>query len=147
MALRGEVVPPAVMGDSTDEDVPPVPPLPAGVALQKNIGVENSLAFKANNHTGPTHPTVTHSVISASKIGDGDRLDAAKTEVDRRDGRERDSFGDGSVRGSFTTGGGSLRIRKKKRGVDVEKLLGSIDAVAGGGGGQGRRVGSGRPPY
>lgn len=144
MALRGEVVPPAVMGDSADEDVPPVPPLPAGVALQKNIGVENSLAFKSNNHTSPTHPAVTHSVIPASTIGDGDRLDAAKTEVD---GRGRDSFGDGSVRGSFATGGGSLRIRKKKRGVDVEKLLGSIDAVAGGGGGQGRRVGSGRPPY
>lgn len=140
MALRGEVVPPAVIGDSADEEVPPVPPLPAGVSLQKNMGVENSFAFKSNNHAVhvPPHPTTDVK----------DRLNAASAEIS---GKGRDSFGDGSLRGSFTTGsgGGSLRIsKKKKRGVDVDKLLGSIDTVAGGGGGgQGRRIGSGRPPY
>lgn len=146
MALRGEVVPPAVIGDSADEDVPPVPPLPAGVALQRNIGVENAMAFKTNNHSGPPHPHGLHSTMPSSTMGTGNLMTPANTDVD---GRGRDSLGDGSIKGSFTTGGGgsSLRVAKKKRGIDVDKLLGSIDAVTGGGGGQGRRIGSGRPPY
>ncbi|KAL8751414.1 MAG: hypothetical protein Q9184_006079 [Pyrenodesmia sp. 2 TL-2023] len=146
MALRGEVVPPAVRGDSAEENVPPVPPLPAGVALQRNIGVENAMAFKSNNHSGLPHPRELHSTILSSTMSTGDRMISANSDLGWRG---RDSSGDGSVRGSFTTGGGggSLRVAKKKRGVDVDELLGSIDAVAGSGGGQGRRIGSGRPPY
>lgn len=142
MALRGEVVPPAVMGDTADEEVPPVPPLPAGVALKNNIGVENSLAFRSNNHA----PLAAKMETSTNTTQD-DFPRAVKEEA--VDGN-RNSFGGGSLRGSVGTGG-SLRIAKnKKRGIDVEKLLGSIDAVAGGGdgaGGTGRRMGSGRPPY
>ena len=41
-ALRGDLVPPVNSGETADEEVPPVPPLPAGVTMQKggnaNIG-------------------------------------------------------------------------------------------------------------
>lgn len=41
-ALRGDLVPPVNAGETADEEVPPVPPLPAGVTIQKggnvNIG-------------------------------------------------------------------------------------------------------------
>lgn len=157
MALRGEVVPPAVIGDAVDEEVPPVPPLPASVALQKNVGVENSLVVKGNGmsqavYTSPTTTTAAQmeEKATASNPPSGDFGQSLEKEEGSVDGN-RSSWGEeGSVRGSFTTGGGSFRNpRGKKRGVDVEKLLGSIDAVAGGGGegGVGRRVGSGRPPY
>ncbi|KAL8770208.1 MAG: hypothetical protein Q9209_004050 [Squamulea sp. 1 TL-2023] len=151
MALRGEVVPPTVIGDSTDQEVPPVPPLPASVAMQKNIGVENSLAFRSNNHAAPL--LHAHVVPKASSSGKDTRIDVRDTfQVGHGDldDSKRHSSGTGSLRESTIAAGNgsdSLRIPKKKRGVDVEKLLGSIDAVAGGGGGQGRRVGSGRPPY
>ncbi|KAI4281937.1 MAG: hypothetical protein L6R38_003316 [Xanthoria sp. 2 TBL-2021] len=159
MALRGEVVPPTVIGDSTDPDVPPVPPLPASVAMQKNIGVENAFALRSNNPAGP-HPPAHNKAAKPSSSGKEtkayntrDSLQVWPASSDVGDGRERDSSGAASLRDSTitTTGSGrdSLRISsKKKRGVDVEKLLGSIDAVTGGGhGGQSRRVGSGRPPY
>ncbi|KAL9603298.1 MAG: hypothetical protein Q9219_001321 [cf. Caloplaca sp. 3 TL-2023] len=143
MALRGEVVTTAVMGDGKEEEVPPVPPLPAGVAIQKNVAV-----------AGTMHP-VPVSVPSMSNTKDSGRnsRDFGVTEK-AEEGWKRDSLGGGGS-GSIVVGGGSLRIPKKKtRGVDVEKLLGSIDAVAGGGGGgnatgqgQGKRLGSGKPPY
>ncbi|KAI4126130.1 MAG: hypothetical protein LQ338_003900 [Usnochroma carphineum] len=147
MALRGEVVPSTVIGDTADEGVPPVPPLPAGVSLQKNIGVESSLAFKYNNQAVPTPtPPGTSASTVPSTTDVKDHLNPTITDSSAK---EMNSFGDGSLQGSLTTGsgGGSLRMPRKKRGVDVEKLLGSIDAVSNGGGGQGRRVGSGRPPY
>ncbi|KAL8971813.1 MAG: hypothetical protein Q9197_003077 [Variospora fuerteventurae] len=153
MALRGEVVPPTVIGDTASEDVPPVPPLPAGVALQKNIAMENAIAFRSNNqHMDPIHtyeadPVIAQPVTTVAK----DYLNTVNPDTGDRG---RDSSRDGSFRGSSLAGGGSLRLpKKKKRGVDVEKLLGSIDAVAGGGGGGGggggqtRRFGSGIPPY
>ncbi|KAL8782274.1 MAG: hypothetical protein Q9213_005509 [Squamulea squamosa] len=151
MALRGEVVPPTIIGDSTDQEVPPVPPLPASVVMQKNIGVENSIAFRSNNHASPLLPA--HVVPKPSSTGKDTRVDLRNTfRVGHGDSDDskRDSSGAGSLREStITTGSGrdSLLISKKKKGVDVEKLLGSIDAVAGGDGGQGRRLGSGRPPY
>ncbi|KAL9579989.1 MAG: hypothetical protein Q9212_004766 [Teloschistes hypoglaucus] len=144
MALRGEVVPSAVMGDSGDEEVPPVPPLPAGVTAQKSVvGVENSAAVAKNSTMTVAAPS-SHASAPQAPI-----VPSSKTGENARYGDTANGSGAGSLRGSVTTsgggGGGSLRISKKKRGVDVEKLLGSIDAVAGGGGG--RRSGSGRPPY
>lgn len=153
MALRGEVVPPAVIGDTADEEVPPVPPLPASVALQKNVGVENSLGFKGNNHTVHAAPVTSKMEETTTKVSDSPKIDQAQHDKEGSVDANRNSFSDGSVRGSFTTGGSIRMSRGKKGGVDVEKLLGSIDAVAGGagggsgGGGTGRRVGSGRPPY
>ncbi|KAL8828286.1 MAG: hypothetical protein Q9170_006668, partial [Blastenia crenularia] len=86
MALRGEVVPPAVMGgDTVDEEVPPVPPLPAGVALQKNIGVENLGAFRANQHAPPLPPVEKNGIkdhLNVERYGEADS--------------QRDSFSDGS---------------------------------------------------
>ncbi|KAI4099593.1 MAG: hypothetical protein LQ339_005891 [Xanthoria mediterranea] len=159
MALRGEVVPPTVIGDSTDQEVPPVPPLPAGVVMQKNMGVENSFALRSNNPTGP-RPSAHNKAANPSPHGKDPRTDIkrdslqvwpASSDVD--DGRDKDGSGAASLRDSTITttasGRDSLRISsKKKRGVDVEKLLGSIDAVTGGGSeGQSKRVGNGRPPY
>ncbi|KAI4246873.1 MAG: hypothetical protein LQ352_006285 [Teloschistes flavicans] len=152
MALRGEVVPSAVMGDSGDEEVPPVPPLPAGVALQKNnVGVENSLATAKNSTQTVATAPLSHAnapMVTTPRAGENAR------NSQRADAANESGGTGGSLKGSVTTtgsggGGGSLRIPKnKKRGLDVEKLLGSIDAVAGAGaGGQARRSGSGRPPY
>ncbi|KAL8701439.1 MAG: hypothetical protein Q9224_000509 [Gallowayella concinna] len=150
MALRGEVVPPTVIGDSTDQEVPPVPPLPAGVALQKNLGVENSFALRSNSHTAALPPAQAAALPSSPGKEMKADIDSLKLGPDDAGGRKRDSSGTGSLRENSSTigsGRGSLTISKRKRGVDVEKLLGSIDAVAGGGGGQGRRIGSGIPPY
>ncbi|KAL8878819.1 MAG: hypothetical protein Q9198_003449 [Flavoplaca austrocitrina] len=152
MALRGEVVPPTVIGDPADQEVPPVPPLPASVAMQKNIGVENSLALKSSNQADFLPPTQkTAKLLSSRKdLKDDSIRDSLQTSLasnDVGDITEKDASTTASMRDStIVTGSGrdSIRISKKKRGVDVEKLLGSIDAVAGG---QGRRVGSGRPPY
>ena len=91
-ALKGEHVAsiPLVAGEEGDDEVPPVPPLPSGVAMHGNVGL----------------------------------------------GRQE------SIRNSEDDGGGGGGRDKKKKGVDVLALLGSIDAVAGEGGG-----GMGRPPY
>lgn len=108
-ALRGEVVAPFSTGasDLADEEVPPVPPLPANVALQNNINV------------------FTHGLTPASGIAEPSAVDSPQTP---KAGPQ----------------GGSLRVKKKVRGVDINALLGSIDAVAG------DRVsvlGKGKPPY
>lgn len=97
-ALRGDLVVSLLTASSEmgDDDVPPVPPLPAGVIPQKSITVSSvpserrpeSIAV-ADRSWATTHP-------------------------------------------------------KKKRGVDVSALLGSIDAVAGE---KGNRIGHGTPPY
>ncbi|KAL8820547.1 MAG: hypothetical protein Q9223_001258 [Gallowayella weberi] len=150
MALRGEVVPPTVIGDSTDQEVPPVPPLPASVAKQRNFGMENSFALRSNSHTAPLPPA--QAAVLHVPPGKETKADTDSMKVGQDDAlvRKRDSSGTGSLRETNSTigsGRGSLRISKRNRGVDVEKLLGSIDAVAGGGGGQGRRIGSGIPPY
>ncbi|KAL8709162.1 MAG: hypothetical protein Q9220_006042 [cf. Caloplaca sp. 1 TL-2023] len=151
MALRGEVVPPAVIGgDSVDEEVPPVPPLPASVALQKSLGGDNALAFKGNhsNHVGigapPSKSGSAQPLPLVAGRDDGAVIDDSPTATSG-------SFGGND---SIGTGRSSMRLSKRgKRVTDVEKLLGSIDAVAGAGGGgggggtQGKRVGSGRPPY
>ncbi len=45
-ALRGDLVPPVIAGETADEEVPPVPPLPAGVAMHKagnvNVGTHGA---------------------------------------------------------------------------------------------------------
>ena len=94
-ALRGDIVNPvpSTPGEMADEDVPPVPPLPASVALQKNVAVGLGFGSEA--------------------------MGVAERGVGPRQGR-------------------------KRRGVDVSALLGSIDDVAGGGG---LGIGKGRPPY
>ncbi|KAL9583048.1 MAG: hypothetical protein Q9203_005244 [Teloschistes exilis] len=149
MALRGEVVPSAVMGDSGDEEVPPVPPLPAGVTAQKNVvGVENSLAVAKNSTITVAAAAPPLASAHAPATNNTPTMPSSRTSDNVQYRNAANGSGAGSLRGSVTTtggGGGSLRVPKKKRGVDVEKLLGSIDAVAGGG--QGRRSGSGRPPY
>lgn len=90
-ALRGDLVAslPIAAGESADDDVPPVPPLPASVVVHRNVGVG---------------------------------LGRAERPV------------------SVVTGAaGNLR---KKRGIDVDALLGSIDAITVQGKG-----GAGEPPY
>lgn len=98
-ALRGDIVNPvpSTPGEMADEDVPPVPPLPASVALQKNVAVG---------------------------VGFGGAFGPEATRVAER--------------------GVGPRQGRKKRGVDVSALLGSIDDVAGGGG---LGIGKGKPPY
>lgn len=97
-ALRGDIVNPvpSTPGEMADEDVPPVPPLPASVALRKNIAVGLGLGGSGS-----------------------DALGVAERGVGPKQGR-------------------------KKRGVDVSALLGSIDNVAGG---AGLGIGRGKPPY
>lgn len=98
-ALRGDIVNPvpSTPGEMADEDVPPVPPLPASVALRKNVAVGPGLGG-----SGPDIFTV------------------AERGLDLKQGR-------------------------KKRGVDVSALLGSIDDNVAGGVGLG--IGRGKPPY
>lgn len=100
-ALRGDLVAslPIAMGDSADDGVPPVPPLPAGVVVHRNVGVGLGQAERPLSVSG---------------------------------------HGNGPETVGLTAAGGS----RKKRGVDVGALLGSIDAVAIEGKG-----GGGRPPY
>lgn len=119
-ALRGDIINPVptTPGEMANSDVPPVPPLPASVALQKNIGgvglgLGGSGPETATGITNPRGPFLGVSVSSTTKHG------------------------------------------RKKRGVDVSALLGSIDDVAGNGDGDGRSgVGigigigkGGKPPY
>lgn len=105
-ALRGDLVAslPSALGDSPDDDVPPVPPLPAGVVLQRNAAV------------GFSQVEPRPQSMSAGGVGD---------------------------RGSVAVGG----LARKKKGVDVSALLGSIDAMSGVGNGPGIGFGGGRPPY
>lgn len=105
-ALRGDLVASlnSAAGDSPDDDVPPVPPLPAGVVLQRNATV--GLA------------QVEQRPISTSGGGGGERA-------------------------SLGVGGHA----RKKKGVDVSALLGSIDAVTGVGKDNGVGFGGGKPPY
>ncbi|KAI4158955.1 MAG: hypothetical protein LQ342_006988 [Letrouitia transgressa] len=121
MALRGDIVPSTMVGDGLDEDVPPVPPLPPAVAMQKHLPIQPSLV-KNNNLEPSPDPKASWADDTKQGLSDGKAI---------------------------IQGGGaeksSLR-QKKKRGVDVEKLLGSIDAVAGGDG-AGKKGGSGKPPY
>lgn len=97
-ALRGDIVNPvpSTPGEMADEDVPPVPPLPASVALRRNVAVGLGLGG-----SGP------------------EAMGWAERGLGPRQGR-------------------------KKRGVDVSALLGSIDDVAGG---TGLGIGRGKPPY
>lgn len=107
-ALRGEVVTtvPSNAGELGDEEVPPVPPLPLSVALQKNVNVNLSL-------TQPTHIPLSNPSVGATALKP-----------------EKQS--------------GSLRVKKRGKGVDVNALLGSIDSVAG----ERRSLsGMGKPPY
>lgn len=96
-ALRGDLVAslPIAVGELADDDVPPVPPLPAGVAVHRNVGMGLGQAERPVSGSGPE-----------------------------------------------TVGLGGTGNSRKKRGVDVDALLGSIDAVAVEGKG-----GGGRPPY
>ena len=121
MALRGDLVPPTVAGDGTDEEVPPVPPLPAAVAMQKHIPLQSPLG-KTGDVIQVSEPRLPNAEKAGFVLSDGNSSLRGK-------GMDRSS----------------LRI-KKKRAVDVEKLLGSIDAVSGLSD-TGRRSGSGRPPY
>ena len=109
-ALRGEVVAPlpTSAGEPADEEVPPVPPLPASMVLQKNINVS---------------PVLTQGANAPASSGGG----SGGAQVLMKE-----------------SPGGSLRVKKKSRGVDVNALLGSIDAMAGE---MGSVLGKGRPPY
>lgn len=100
-ALRGDLVAslPIAMGESADDDVPPVPPLPAGVVVHRNVGVGFGQAEWPSSVSGADSRPETMGVATAGNS-------------------------------------------KKKRGVDVSALLGSIDAVAVEGSG-----GGGKPPY
>ncbi len=104
-ALRGDFVLslPSATGNSVDYDVPPVPPLPASVVVNRNVPVGG--------------------------LGGGE-----VRPVSRGFGGER----------TRTAADGNLR---KKRGVDIGALLGSIDAVAGKGKSSGLSLGQGQPPY
>ena len=97
-ALRGDLVTSHVTTSNEigDDDVPPVPPLPAGVIPQKNIAVG----------IVPGEIQTEHLAISEK--------------------------------------GGTMSHLKKKRGVDVSALLGSIDAITGE---KGIGIGRGKPPY
>lgn len=100
-ALRGDLVVslPTAGCESADDDVPPVPPLPAGVVVHRNVGVGLSQA-------------------------------------------ERPMSVGGASGGAETVGPAGAGNPRKKRGVDVSALLGSIDAIAVEGKG-----GVGKPPY
>ncbi|MCJ1426821.1 plasma membrane localization protein [Sticta canariensis] len=102
-ALRGDHVVslPTAGSESADDDVPPVPPLPAGVVVHRNVGVGLSQA-------------------------------------------ERPTSVGGASGGAETVGLAVAGNPRKKRGVDVSALLGSIDAIAVEGKGGG---GMGKPPY
>lgn len=105
-ALRGEIVHPRLSGEEFVEDeVPPVPPLPANVTAfpARPLSIGNAPVQPQPQHQ-PTEPMLNE--VKQSKHA---------------------SIG-------------------RKRGVDVNALLGSIDAVSGG---ERRRIGSGvgRPPY
>ena len=124
-ALRGEL--PSRLSAEVRDEVPPVPPLPAGVAPAARPA---SGVGSAGGMTSSPEKTMSSKVDGATVSGG---VEAGDREVKR------------SSRGA---GGGS---NSRKRGVDVSALLGSIDAVAGdrgskfGGGGGG--MGMGRPPY
>ena len=107
-ALKGEFVLPLPGASDGDDEVPPVPPLPAGVALHGNMGFGPGIARPGTADTRPGSM--------------GARPDAISGE-----------------------GKGGLVVGKKKRGVDIEALLGSIDAGVVGKVGLG--TGTGRPPY
>ena len=115
-ALRGEL--PRLSTD-VPEEVPPVPPLPAGVAPAPRP-------------------------LSSSAAGIGGPLQLPSLE--KLDKNFRRSSEDGAV---LKSGENRERLRfsaasGRKRGVDVKALLGSIDAVAGDNTG---RIGPGKPPY
>ncbi len=105
-ALRGEM--PRLSAEFEDE-VPPVPPLPAGVA------------------PAPRPLSGAYPMAQAEK--EKDKEQKPNNSATERDGKE-------AREGKRSSTG------RSKRGVDVEKLLGSIDAVAGG-----ERRSGGRPPY
>ena len=107
-ALKGEFVPPLPGASDGDDEVPPVPPLPAGVALHGNVGFGHGVARPGTADTRPG----SMGARPVTSGGDGKR---------------------------------GLVVSKKKRGVDIEALLGSIDAGTVGKVGLG--TGTGRPPY
>ncbi|MCJ1467236.1 plasma membrane localization protein [Pseudocyphellaria aurata] len=90
-ALRGDLVASLAIaaGEPADDDVPPVPPLPASVVVHRNVGVA---------------------------LGQAER--------------------------PVSVGTGAAGNSRKKRGIDVGALLGSIDAITVEGKG-----GAGEPPY
>lgn len=92
-----------------EDEVPPVPPLPAGVA------------------PAPRPLSGAYPMAQAEK--EKDKEQKPNNSATERDGKE-------AREGKRSSTG------RSKRGVDVEKLLGSIDAVAGG-----ERRSGGRPPY
>ena len=108
-ALRGDLVLPISVPGSSGEagdEVPPVPPLPASISLQKNVAIGTQSPQQVVKTTVPGNFVPIQPIEQS----------------------------------------GSLR-RKKKRGVDVGALLGSIDAVSGAGERGSRIASSGRPPY
>ena len=114
-ALRGEM--PRLSADM-QEEVPPVPPLPAGIPPVPARPLSGTTSQGYGYGYGGGH--------GGAGAGAGAGAGGEAKEKDR-----------GSKRSSASG---------KKRGVDVGALLGSIDAVTGPGQGQGR-LGLGRPPY
>lgn len=128
-ALRGEVVTtiPSALGEPGDEEVPPVPPLPPGVAMQKNANVGLAGAPPRFSISAPSNaiPTSTQPCAKPSTPTSSNR--PANVGTPKAESQH-----------------GSLRVKKRPKGLDVNALLGSIDTVAGE-----RRSLSvrGKPPY
>ena len=126
-ALRGEL--PARSSGEIRDEVPPVPPLPAGVsAVPRPL---SGVGGGASSGAGPSSATTSSlPTEKGTTKADGATIPAASEAGGERESR-RVSKGAGS---------------KKQRGVDVTALLGSIDAVAGDRGSK-SSSGLGRPPY
>lgn len=130
-ALRGEIViQPRLSSDAGegdgDDEVPPVPPLPKGVRPLSLGGA------------GANPPPLKDQVQHLEVVGDGpeDTVEDDLPVSRGQSSRSKKSKGDRSSKSSSMG---------RKRGVDVEALLGSIDASVAGS----RRVsrGPGRPPF
>ena len=135
-ALRGEL--PSRLSGEFDNEVPPVPPLPAGVSpAPRPLSAFGSSAAAATGGSGSTPAGAASPALKATKLDNGTAT--APGEVGDKD-REKGRDSKRSSRGSGT---------KKRGGVDVSALLGSIDAVADDRGSRssGGGVSMGKPPY
>ena len=124
-ALKGELVPPVSRGSgvSEEEDVPPVPPLPASLSRHPNTQLGTRLSSKGStgNFSRPTTAPVTER---------GDRHSLRAT-------------GDGSWRGSDR---GSLQMVGGEKRAKIQMLLSEIEVGEKGMTGVIGK-GMGRPPY
>ena len=130
-ALKGELVPPLTRGSGTtdEEDVPPVPPLPASLSKHANSqltgGGRLSTRSSMGNFSRPTAATgLGGEKVERLEIGSADR-------------------GSGSGRGSERS---SVRMAGVDQRTRIQMLLSGIEVGEGGGTGVVGK-GMGRPPY